>query len=161
MKWPSPPSTTQVPLGGGNLQQIIKFTHIFPAQSHPVGAHTFFFPKRHISHYNHFLHHQGHDPKRRFRNVKKQQINREFPGHPSVVASPQSSHTGLRTSATSRFGFRRRRTRYKFFNTNNLWVDLKALKAMIDGTHRFGGHRCFGGRGWLCFFSHLKNMEKN
>ena len=32
-----------------------------------VGAHTFFFPKRHISHYNRnrFLHYQGHDPKRR------------------------------------------------------------------------------------------------
>lgn len=105
MKWPSPPSTTQIPLGGGNLQQIIKFTHIFQPRV-TQWVPTLFFPKRHISHYNRFLHHQGHDPKRRFRNVKSNH-QRGISG-PSLRRRITSRHTPVVTGTPTVSGFRRR-----------------------------------------------------
>lgn len=90
----------------------------FSTQSHTVGAHMFiFFPKRHISHYNRFLHHQNDLVSpflRKKQKARKTAIHRSERRHTRHINWTQRSGTAG--------------SRYKFFNTNNLWVDLKALK---------------------------------
>ena len=141
MKWPSPPQHNTVPLGGGYLQQMIKFTHIFqPRVTRWVPTCLFF-----------------------FRNVisltitasfiiKTTLFRRSFVRNKKHEKLPSIGRNGVTLVTSTGLNGPERRGRGTSSSTPTTfgWT-LKPWRSAIDGTHRFGGHRCFGGRGW-CFF---------
>lgn len=121
----------------------------FSTQSHTVGAHMFIF----------------------FRNVisltitasfiiKTTLFRRSFVRNKKHEKLPSIGRNGVTLVTSTGLNGPERRGRGTSSSTPTTfgWT-LKPWRSAIDGTHRFGGHRCFGGRGWCFFFPFFPNKE--
>lgn len=147
MKWPSPPQHNTVPLGGGYLQQMIKFTHMCQPRVTVRCPHVFFFRNvisLTITVTASFI---IKDTTQNAVPLRKNKQKKHEKRPQTLVGT--ASHSSHQPDSTVRKG----------------GVEVQVLQHQqplggpqsLEGDDRwdppFWCHRCFGGRGWRFFFS--------